>query len=96
MYSFIRYAVLATILGVGPGIAWVSAQTTMIEYKYEGETFQIQQVYEGVYEVRLQGREGPRGCYGERHRRSSLRLLDKPEQCICRWPIERQLRLRYG
>ncbi len=51
MYGFIRYAVLATILGGGPGIAWVSAQTTMIEYKYEGETFQIQQVYEGVYEV---------------------------------------------
>ena len=51
MHGFIWYALLAMALGVGPGVAWVLAQTTMTEYKYEDETFQIQQVYEGVHEV---------------------------------------------
>ena len=52
MHGVIRYAVLATAMGVGvPGVVGAAGQTTMTEYKYEGETFEIQQVYEGVYEV---------------------------------------------
>lgn len=52
MGDFIRYAVLATALGVGiPHVALATGQTMVTDYKCEGETFQIRQVYDGVYEV---------------------------------------------